>query len=313
MERLDSRSRSSLEVKLMDLSVKGEWEISFDEMHVQEEIGTGTYSTVRYGTWRGTPVALKLIKDDDVNITELYKEMYILSKLHHPNILQIIGCSAKEPPLCLVLEYMPRGSLQSYVGHTSANKLTKEEKNRIVKDVSRGLAYLHYRKPDSIIHRDLKPSNILLTQSKSAKIADYGISCILSGGSKPKEMTGETGTYRYMAPEVLKSEKNYDYKVDIWSFGMLVYAIYEDVPYKYQSMEEFMKQITSEHPTSKLKLDRLESCITKLIVNTVQSDVKKRWDTIYLVQYCNVELHCRSSNRNDRAYCCGIFTQKHLH
>jgi serine/threonine protein kinase len=94
----------------------------------------------------------------------------------------------------------------------------------IALDVANGMAYLHSR---NVIHRDLKPSNILLTRDHRAKIADFGMSIANSG----QELTAETGTYRYMAPEVIRHE-SYSSNADVYSFGICLWQlITREVPF----------------------------------------------------------------------------------
>ena len=91
-------------------------------------------------------------------------------------------------------------------------------------DIANGMAYLHSR---SIIHRDLKPSNVLLSRDHRAKIADFGMSVANTG----QELTAETGTYRYMAPEVIRHE-SYSSNADVYSFGLVLWQlITRDAPF----------------------------------------------------------------------------------
>ena len=94
----------------------------------------------------------------------------------------------------------------------------------IALDVAKGMAYLHSR---NVIHRDLKPSNILLTRDHRAKIADFGMSVANTG----QELTAETGTYRYMAPEVIRHE-SYSSNADVYSFGVCLWQLVtREVPF----------------------------------------------------------------------------------
>ena len=135
-----------------------------------------------------------------------------MTKLHHPNIVQFLGYI--NDPFIIVLEYIPNQDLMSNI-HT----LTKKQKINITKDILRGLIYIHNRKPNNLIHRDIKPTNILLTNSKVAKITDFGLSkfyCIERENSHDNlselaeqfnsDLTIDVGTARYMAPELIYQE-----------------------------------------------------------------------------------------------------------
>ena len=83
--------RHSLERRISTLSHDGEWELTPEELNMGEKIGQGTFGCVRLATWRGTDVAVKVLYDKTIDIHEFYMEMMILSKLHHPNVLQVLG------------------------------------------------------------------------------------------------------------------------------------------------------------------------------------------------------------------------------
>ncbi|KAJ6718317.1 SERINE/THREONINE-PROTEIN KINASE STY8-LIKE [Salix purpurea] len=98
--------------------------------------------------------------------------------------------------------------------------------------MTRGMAYLH-NEPNVIVHRDLKPRNVLLVNSNAdhLKVGDFGLSKLVKvqNSHDVYKMTGETGSYRYMAPEVFKHRK-YDKKVDVFSFAMILYEMLEGEP-----------------------------------------------------------------------------------
>ncbi len=281
------QARSSLEDYVINVALEEEWEVSFDEMYITDIIGNGGFGCVRSAVWRGTDVALKVLKDRTIDSHEFYMEIKILTRLHHPNILQVLGCCTQRKPFAIVLEYMQNGSLERFVGKRNKHRLTENQKIAIVKDVARGISYLHNRKPIGIIHRDIKPSNILLSRSFKAKIADFGISSIKSKPDEKYQHTGETGTYRYMAPEVLRSEL-YSCKVDIWSFGLLVYALFVEIPFYRFSNEMMLESILSDPLHNWLLLKKIkDSNIKNLICKTVVTDAEYRWDATYMVNYCN--------------------------
>ena len=131
------------------------------------------------------------------------------------------------------MEYIPNGNLLEKI-----KDLKYKQKISIMMDVLQGLAYFHNRRPQSLIHRDIKPTNILLTPSYRAKITDFGISKLYSLERKNSfsgidavnnepELTADVGTMRYRAPETYNSNVAYDNKVDIYSFGVLLYEMFE--------------------------------------------------------------------------------------
>ena len=184
--------------------------IPFDEIMLIETIGTGRVSTIYRAAWkwgRGSVsdvttaagvhvVALKVAMvnpttGDTAHIEELHREADIAARLKHPNICDLVGIAADAECFCLAYDYCDGGSLLSLLTDSSRYY----EYLPIALDIANGMAYLHSK---NVVHRDLKPSNILLTRDHRAKIADFGMSVALAG----QELTAETGTYRYMAPEV---------------------------------------------------------------------------------------------------------------
>lgn len=265
-------------ISIQDISSKGEWEIPPTEIHVEQKIGGGSFGTVFKGEWRGTEIAIKVIKNE-VDTDEFDIEMDIISRLHHPNILQFLGACTIVHPHMIVMEYMSNDTLES------ANAfLTYTQRISVVKDIAKGIAYLHNRKPECIIHRDLKPNNILLTTSFRAKIGDFGISCIRPTNDEAYNMTSETGTYRYMAPEVLM-HKEYNAKVDIWSFGMILLFMFSRIPYEGMNVDQIVKSVVNYQDF--FYCGGMCDRIRHVFQNCALFDPSKRWNALKLVQHCN--------------------------
>ena len=161
-----------------------EWEIPPWELYIKPEklLGEGSCANVYLAEWRQTIVVAKVLKNSfDVHSKNLIiKEFNNMTKIHHPNIVQLFGYV--EEPFIIVMEYFEKGDLCE-----NLNKLKLKQKIKIAQDIIKGLIYLHERKPTSLIHRDIKPKNILLTNSYSAKIADFGLStCSINDLSNTK-------------------------------------------------------------------------------------------------------------------------------
>lgn len=234
-----------------------DWEIPPWELFIfkYKLLGKGSFSNVYLAKWRETFVVAKVIKNNvDKNL--ILREIDIMSKLHHPNIVQFLGYI--DEPFIIVMEYIPNNDLSFHI-----KSLKKREKISIMKDILQALSYIHNRLPYSLIHRDIKPTNILLTKSKVAKITDFGLSKFYNFFriySNPdlynlynenissiynSELTDYVGTQRYMAPEILKSKNNntnksstfnnYDNKIDIYSCGILLYEMFENKKYTHNT------------------------------------------------------------------------------
>lgn len=166
----------------------GEWETN--DYEIIHQLGSGSFCDVYQGLWRETPVAIKVLKTNIVDKREFRKEFEILTKLHHPNVLQLFGISTSSNRCGMVIELMERSIQGMNATNTSLDKGVE-----IATDVARALAYLHNRTPQCVIHRDLKPQNVLLTKSGRAKLADFGISCFQKDSGSSYLMTGHTDTW----------------------------------------------------------------------------------------------------------------------
>ena len=280
-----------------------EWTINPLEIDVKEKLGGGTFATVFKGAWRGTDIALKVVKQD-MDTHEFAVEMNVISRLHHPNILQFLGaCTARFSPQLIVMEYMQNGTLE-----TANNGLCYSQKISIVQDIARGVAYLHNRKPDCIIHRDLKPNNILLTTSYKAKIADFGLSCLHPVSNEMYKMTSETGTYRYMAPEVL-THKLYNAKVDIWSFGVVLFFMFQGTPHEGLSTKEVIHNVGVNPHGVVFKVPRMTDEMKNVFDKCVLYDPLQRIDSITLVAMCNALSGVEPRKPSLKTTCFGNFFQ----
>lgn len=148
-------------------------------------------------------------------IRRLLTEYEILNSLHHPNIVRCHGICFRNDtnPPSILLEFCPQ-SLDKVV-----KDLTDFERVTVIYELSVALREVHLK---GIIHRDVKPGNVLLDDRKHVKLSDFGISCLAN--VVDQTMTSVTGTFKVMAPELLNEQK-YDEKVDVYSFGIVVFYI----------------------------------------------------------------------------------------
>jgi len=231
-----------------------EWEIPPWELFIFKDklIGSGSFSNVYLAKWRETLVVAKVINKDICEEKQkllFIREIEIMTKLHHPNIVQFLGYI--DSPFIIIMEYIPEKNLLD-----CTPRLNLKQKISVTKDIFQGLAYFHNRIPESLIHRDIKPTNILLTTSKKAKIADFGLSRLYhlenmkrtlssenidnppeNNEKKEDQWTGDVGTRRYMSPElvdIIKSKNmnfTYSNKIDIYSCGIMLYELFESKRY----------------------------------------------------------------------------------
>ncbi|KAF7803240.1 integrin-linked protein kinase 1-like [Senna tora] len=198
------------------------------------EITKGTFCSA---LWHGTEVAVKKLGDDVISNEEKVKafrdELALFQKIRHPNVVQFLGAVTQSSPMMIVTEYLPKGDLCTFLKRKGALKPTTAV--RFALDIARGMSYLHENKPSPIIHRDLEPSNILRDDSGHLKVADFGESKLLAV-KEDRPLTCQQTSCRYVAPEVFKQEE-YDTKVDVFSFALILQEMIEGCP-PFQAKQE---------------------------------------------------------------------------
>jgi len=196
-------------------------EISFSELNITSKLGEGTFGVVYKGTWRGSSVAIKQLKiNEHVNnqvLEEFRKELTILSRLRHPNIVLLMAACTSPPNLCFVTEFLPGGSLYDAL-HSKKIKMNMQLYKKLAIQIAQGMNYLHL---SGIIHRDIKSLNLLLDEHMNVKICDFGLSKLKS---KSTEMTKSIGSPIWMSPELLMGE-DYTEKVDVYAFGIILWEL----------------------------------------------------------------------------------------
>ncbi len=244
-----------------------ELKIPFSALTLKKEIGKGRATTVYLGKWQGAQVAIKLLKNSLSKTEKLQfqREIQVLSRLRNPFIIRLFGACLEEKT-CLVMEYLPLGSLENY---PKKAELPVLQKSKIAGNVINGLHYLHQ---NGIIHNDLRGSNILLTQDLQAKISGFSLfrSLMMTINSldKPLQLTAEP-----CAPELIRGEKATE-ATDIHALGKLFYeiftgkrpttlseknlALHPDIPAEWQ---QIIRDCWAENPKDRPSLDHLISQI----------------------------------------------------
>lgn len=210
--------------------------------------GTGSRGTDSMSISRGQSGSRKnapmprVSEADSRLLQEFHDEVTTLSKLRHPNIVLFMAACARPPSLCIITEFCHGGSLYSALRlRTWRERLSLNDLIAIARHIARGMRFLH---ACNIIHRDLKSQNLLLDRTVEegcpvVKVADFGLSRRLKGGrpnasmsgSTAGVMTSETGTYRWMAPEMIRHEP-YNEKVDVYSFGVVIWELFAcEIPF----------------------------------------------------------------------------------
>ncbi|KAJ0234147.1 Serine-threonine/tyrosine-protein kinase [Hirschfeldia incana] len=225
-------STSNSVMNKVDAESEGlEYEISWDDLTIGEQIGQGSCGTVYHGLWFGSDVAVKVFSRQEYSeeiIQSFRQEVSLMRRLRHPNVLLFMGAVTSPPRLCIVSEFLPRGSLFRLL-QRNTTKLDWRRRINMAMDIARGMNYLHHCSPP-IIHRDLKSSNLLVDKNWTVKVADFGLSRI----KHETYLTTRSGkgTPQWMAPEVLRNESA-DEKSDIYSFGVVLWELAtEKIPWE---------------------------------------------------------------------------------
>uniref|UniRef100_A0A0D9VB01 non-specific serine/threonine protein kinase n=1 Tax=Leersia perrieri TaxID=77586 RepID=A0A0D9VB01_9ORYZ len=226
-----SKKRS---VKRIPMKIDGVKDFTFEELsHGTNDfsdsalIGQGGYGKVYRGILSdGTVVAIKRAQQGSLQGSkEFFTEIELLSRLHHRNLVSLLGYCDEEDEQMLVYEFMPNGTLRDHLSVRSKEPLNFPMRLRIALGSSRGILYLHTEADPPIFHRDIKATNILLDSKFIAKVADFGLSRLApepeTEGSAPGHVsTVVKGTPGYLDPEYFLTHKLTD-KSDVYSLGVV--------------------------------------------------------------------------------------------
>ncbi|CAI0397138.1 unnamed protein product [Linum tenue] len=214
----------------------------------KDKLGQGGFGSVYKAKLRGGGfAAVKMLRTNNkvLNPTaaarkgqDFMNEVATIGRIHHANVVRLIGYCSEGSKQVLVYEFMPNGSLDKHISHdnddgdsdqnsstTTTSCLSLEQLYRISLGVARGIEYLHSGCDMQILHFDIKPHNILLDENFTPKVSDFGLARLNQAGrdNNIATLTAARGTIGYMAPELFyKNIGGVSYKADVYSFGMLL-------------------------------------------------------------------------------------------
>ncbi|XP_068664476.1 calcium/calmodulin-regulated receptor-like kinase 2 isoform X1 [Aristolochia californica] len=186
-------------------------------------LGQGSFGPVYKATMpTGETVAVKVLASNSKQgEKEFQTEVLLLARLHHRNLVNLVGYCVDKGQRMLIYEFMSNGNLANLLYGENHHVLSWDERLQVAHDVSHGIEYLHEGAVPPVIHRDLKSANILLDQTMRAKVADFGLSKeeVLDG-----RHSGLKGTYGYIDPEYMSTNR-FTKKSDIYSFGIILFEL----------------------------------------------------------------------------------------
>ena len=191
---------------------------------IKETIGKGTFSVVKLGEHLKTKkkVAIKILDKGKIktkeDLTRIQREIKILSMLDNPNIVKTYKISETPKKYYIIMEYCEGGELFDYI--VEKERLDESEASIFFYQLINALDYIHSK---GIAHRDLKPENLLLSEKKSIKIIDFGLSNFFD--TEVRGLDTPCGSPSYASPEIIKGEVYNGFKIDVWASGIILFAM----------------------------------------------------------------------------------------
>ncbi len=279
------------------------FEIPYNELQYGNKLGAGGFGIVYKGTWRFQNVAIKELLDEKPSAAaaaDFKNEMQVMAKLRSSNVVQFYGCVLGNPKYCIVMEYMPKGSLFNLL--RSNQTLDWSTRYKMTLDMACGLAFLH---AENILHRDLKSLNVLLDENYHAKLTDFGLSKVKTE-TRTTTKNQSVGSEGWTAPELTEPEASYTPKCDVFSMGITFWEIAtRKIPYEKTANRSFISFWFAQNKREEIPAD----CPPKmayLIKWCWDTDPSKRPTAAEAVKYLrdaesDFKLGDNKPNQNDNA------------
>ena len=273
------------------------WEVTAASVRILGALGEGQFGTVHKAEFLGQCVAVKEMKPQPGNRAaveaEFLDELAIMSLFDHPNVVKVYGActDARAGAMLLLMECCSGGSVGDLSGQVIQPSIGRCLEIAI--DIAQGMDYLHSRLQGvCAMHRDLKPSNILIAgdpmKGGVAKISDFGLVRLLPPqGKKGVQntlsekyyLTAETGSYRFMSPEVF-AHTSYNHKADLYSYGMILYQMFDKrLPFEAIEPEAVAKMAMGQtRPAFNALKARKQGKVQYNIPQPIREIIERCWD-----------------------------------
>lgn len=261
---------ASTELTKADRETKAQ--IKIGHYILRDTLGVGTFGKVKVGIHEATgyKVAVKILNRQKIKtldvVGKIRREIQNLSLFRHPHIIKLYQVISTPTDIFMIMEHVSGGELFDYI--VKHGRLRTNEARRFFQQIISGVDYCHRH---MVVHRDLKPENLLLDERNNVKIADFGLSNIMTDGDF---LRTSCGSPNYAAPEVISGKLYAGPEVDVWSCGVILYALLcGTLPFDDEHVPTLFRKIKSGiFPIP----DYLEKNVVNLILHMLQVDPMKR-------------------------------------
>ncbi|KAK1438544.1 hypothetical protein QVD17_04353 [Tagetes erecta] len=261
--------------------MKGTYTTNPDDYNLLEEVGYGASATVYRAIYlpNNHVVAVKSLDLERINsnLDDIRREAQTMSLIDHPNVIRAFCSFVVNQNLWVVMPFMAEGSCLHLMKSAYPDGFEESAIASILKETLKALEYLHQQ---GHIHRDVKAGNILLDTNGVIKLGDFGVSaCMFDTGDRQRSRNTFVGTPCWMAPEVLQPGSGYDFKADIWSFGITALELaHGHAPFsKYPPMKVLLMTIQNAPPGLDYDRDkRFSKSFKELVAMCLVKDQTKR-------------------------------------
>ncbi|XP_014466057.2 tyrosine-protein kinase ABL1 isoform X2 [Alligator mississippiensis] len=234
------------------------WEIERTDITMKHKLGGGQYGEVYEGVWKkyNLTVAVKTLKEDTMEVEEFLKEAAVMKEIKHPNLVQLLGVCTREPPFYIITEFMTYGNLLDYLRECNRQEVNAVVLLYMATQISSAMEYLEKK---NFIHRDLAARNCLVGENHLVKVADFGLSRLMTGDTYTAH-AGAKFPIKWTAPESLAYNK-FSIKSDVWAFGVLLWEIatYGMSPYPGIDLSQVYELLEKDY-----RMERPEGCPEKV-------------------------------------------------
>ncbi|XP_034710499.1 rust resistance kinase Lr10-like [Vitis riparia] len=252
----------------------------------KNKLGQGGFGSVYKGILQsGRIVAVKVLVMSKAHGQDFINEITTIGRIHHVNIVQLVGFCVEGSKWALIYDFMPNGSLDKFI-------FLKGEKNiplswdrlyKIAFGVGHGIKYLHQGCDMQILHFDIKPHNILLDEDFTPKVSDFGLAKLYSTNESVVSLTAARGTLGYIALELFyKNIVHVSYKADVYSFGMLLMEMVG----KQRHFSGYEEEYLSELFFPSWIYDRIEQTQDMGMGDVTKDEKKYIWKMVIVALWC---------------------------